>query len=128
MTPCKRCDCVSASPTATQSKICVALRPDFGMWRAGASVVILGAERGAKRALLFGRPPSDVKPVLVNGPRESSSPPNGRSFSILSFAVVGFKIAEINAPADRDRLRREIEEVYWRIGAIGSAALAHGRK
>ena len=83
----------------------VVLRSDGGA-RAGASVVIRGAETVARQALRFAAPARLVHPALVNGAAGVVVTARGRPVSVMGFTVTGSRIAAIDVLTDPDRLSR----------------------
>ena len=83
----------------------VVLRSDGGV-RAGASVVIRGAETVARQALRFAAPARLVHPALVNGAAGVVVTAGGRPVSVMGFTVTGSRIAAIDVLSDPDRLSR----------------------
>nr|WP_040750496.1 sigma-70 family RNA polymerase sigma factor [Nocardia transvalensis] len=80
----------------------ITLRADAGpgrMWE------IHGPQDAAGRALLFARPDSDVRPVLVHGAAGAVVLLAGEPAVLLAFTVVMGRIAEIDVFADPARVR-----------------------
>jgi RNA polymerase sigma-70 factor, ECF subfamily len=84
----------------------VVLRTDFGDRRPAASRVVHGAAAVARQALLFRRPDSVLHPALVNGAAGVVVTLDGQPFAVMGFTVRNGKIIEIDAIADRERVRR----------------------
>ena len=84
----------------------VVLRADFGAARPRESEVIRGAETVAGRAISFAMPHADLHPALVNGAAGVVVTVAGRPFSVMGFTVADGRIAEIDAIADPERVRR----------------------
>ncbi len=84
----------------------VVLRGDFGTRRAAASRVVRGADAVARQALMFAHPGSLLHPVLVNGAAGVVITLGGRPTTVMGFTVAAGKIVEIDAIADRERVRR----------------------
>ncbi len=82
----------------------VVLRADYG--EAGASRLIRGARSVAGGALSFSRFAPFARPALVNGAAGLVTVRDGQPLSVMGFAVVRGKIAEINVLADPERLQR----------------------
>jgi RNA polymerase sigma-70 factor (ECF subfamily) len=83
----------------------VVLRTDGGSARPQVTTVLRGPAAVARRALLFSRPSTSLRPVLVNGAAGVVVMVGERPFSVMGFTVVGGKIVEINTIADPERLR-----------------------
>ena len=83
----------------------VVLRSDGGAERA-LTARVKGAAAVAGRALMFANPAASLHPVVVNGGAGVVVTVDGRPFSLIAFTVVGGRIAEIDAIADPERLRR----------------------
>ncbi|MGA4786538.1 MULTISPECIES: sigma-70 family RNA polymerase sigma factor [Nocardia] len=79
----------------------IVLRADAG---AGGGWEIHGPRDTATRALLFARPSSDVRPVLVNGAVGAVIMFDGQPGVLLAFTVTNGRIAEIYVYADRERV------------------------
>ncbi|MFF0452613.1 sigma-70 family RNA polymerase sigma factor [Nocardia africana] len=79
----------------------IVLRADAG---AGGGWEIHGPHETAARALLFARPSSNVRPVLVNGAAGAVIRFDGQPGVLLAFTVTGGRIAEIYVYADRERV------------------------
>ena len=84
----------------------VVLRSDFGGRRPAAPVVTPGAAAVARQALAAALPGARLHPALVNGTAGMVITVNGRPFAVLGFTVTEGRIAEIDAIADPDRVRR----------------------
>jgi RNA polymerase sigma-70 factor, ECF subfamily len=84
----------------------VVLRSDFGARRPPAAGVIRGAASVAGQALLFRRPDAVLHPALVNGAAGVVVTVAGRPFAVMGFTIVEGRIAEIDAIADPQRVRR----------------------
>jgi RNA polymerase sigma-70 factor (ECF subfamily) len=84
----------------------VVLRSDMGDARPGGSVVLRGATAVTSRAIMFARPSTLVRPVLVNGAAGVIVTVGGQPVSLMGFTVVRGRIVEIDAIADPNRLRR----------------------
>src|SRR5215211_2741747 len=82
----------------------VVLRADYGAVLAGASREVRGVPAVARRAAR-GRARA-ARAALVNGAVGVAVAPRGRLLMVLGFTIKGGKIAEIDAIADPDRLRR----------------------
>jgi RNA polymerase sigma factor (sigma-70 family) len=87
----------------------VVLRIDAGARRPAASMAIHGASAVARQALT-GLAPAlravDLHPALVNGAAGLVVTVRGRPVTVMGFTVADGKIAEINAIADPERVRR----------------------
>ena len=83
----------------------VVLRSDGGAERA-LTARVEGAAAVAGRALMFANLAASLHPVVVNGGAGVVVTVDGRPFSLIAFTVVGGRIAEIDAIADPERLRR----------------------
>lgn len=79
----------------------ITLRADAGP---GTGWEIHGPRDTATRALLFARPSSDVRPVLVNGAAGAVIMFDGQPGVLIAFTVTGGRIAEIDVYADRERV------------------------
>ena len=84
----------------------VVLRSDFGARRPGAPRLVRGAAAVARQAFAGALPDAELHPVLVNGAPGVVVTVRGRPFAVMGFTVVGTTIAEIDAIADPDRVRR----------------------
>jgi RNA polymerase sigma-70 factor (ECF subfamily) len=84
----------------------VVLRSDFGPRRPAAPVVTRGAAAVARQALLGALPGAQLHPALVNGTAGVVITVKGRPFAVMGFTVTAGGIAEIDAIADPDRVRR----------------------
>ena len=86
----------------------VVLRADFGKPpRAGIPAVFHGPDAVAGLALTGARlPDAELVPVLINGAVGVIAIVGGRPFSLMGFIVVGGRIVEIDAIADRKRVTR----------------------
>jgi RNA polymerase sigma-70 factor (ECF subfamily) len=84
----------------------VVLRADFGARLPEESRVLRGAETVAGQAISFSLPHADLHPVLVNGMAGVVVTVAGRPFSVMGFTVADGRIAEIDAIADPERVRR----------------------
>ncbi|MBF5000427.1 sigma-70 family RNA polymerase sigma factor [Nocardia sp. BSTN01] len=79
----------------------IVLRADAG---AGGGWEIHGPRDTATRALLFARPSSNVRPVLVNGAAGAVIMFDGQPGVLIAFTVTNERIAEIYVYADRERV------------------------
>jgi RNA polymerase sigma factor (sigma-70 family) len=87
----------------------VVLRLDAGASRPAASLAIRGAAAVARQALsglASALPAVDLHPALVNGAAGMVVTRRGRPVTVMGFTVTGGKIAEIDAIADPERVRR----------------------
>jgi RNA polymerase sigma factor (sigma-70 family) len=84
----------------------VVLRSDFGARRPGAAKVTRGPAAVAQQALVSSLPDARLHPVLVNGAAGVVVTVHGRPFAVMGFIVSGGKIAEIDAIASPERVRR----------------------
>lgn len=82
----------------------VVLRADFAGRR--ASRVVRGPEAVASQAVMAAIPGAELVPALVNGAAGVVVVVRGRPFAVMGFTVVDDRIAEIDAIADPDRVRR----------------------
>lgn len=82
----------------------IVLRAEGGPGRAQFNAFVRGAEAVASRAMTFANPKAVLHPALVNGAAGVVVTVNGRPFSIISFTVVGGRIAAIDGIADPDRM------------------------
>jgi hypothetical protein len=81
----------------------VLLRSDGGT-RAGASIVVRGAEAVAGRALMFAGPARVARPAVVNGAAGAVVTIKGRPVSVMAFTVTEGRIVAIDALGDPERL------------------------
>src|SRR6058998_766435 len=88
----------------------VVLRSDGGA-EAALTASVEGAAAVAGRALMFANPAATLHPVVVNGGAGVVVTLDGRPISLIAFTVVGGRIAEIDAIADPERLRRLVAAV-----------------
>lgn len=84
----------------------VVLRSDGGMARRDATAVVHGAASVSGRAVMFHQPNALVRPALVNGAAGVVVTVDGEPFSVIGFTVTDGRIAEIDALADPNGLRR----------------------
>jgi RNA polymerase sigma factor (sigma-70 family) len=84
----------------------VVLRTDFGTRRPGAVKVFHGATAVAKQALIGALPGADLHPALVNGTAGMVITVHGRPYAVMGFTVADGKIAQIDAIADPERVKR----------------------
>lgn len=89
----------------------VVLRIDAGVRRPAASMVITGAAAVAGQALkglasILARPAIELRPALVNGVPGVVVTFDGRPMTVMGFIIVKGHIAEIDAIADPERVRR----------------------
>jgi ketosteroid isomerase-like protein len=87
----------------------VVLRLDTGASRPAASMMIRGATAVARQALsglTTALPVVHLRPALVNGAAGVIVTARGRPMTVIGFTVADGKIAEIDAIADPDRVRR----------------------
>src|SRR6266496_2218786 len=89
----------------------VVLRVDAGAKRPAASMVIHGAAAVARQArsglrAILARPVVDLRPVLVNGAVGEVVTLGGQPMTVMGFTVADGRIAEIDAIADPERVRR----------------------
>jgi RNA polymerase sigma factor (sigma-70 family) len=87
----------------------VVLRLDAGASRPAASLAIRGAAAVARQALsglASALPAVDLHLALVNGAAGVVVTRRGRPVTVMGFTVTGGKIAEIDAIADPERVRR----------------------
>jgi RNA polymerase sigma-70 factor (ECF subfamily) len=89
----------------------VVLRADGGTRRPAANAFVRGAEAVAGQAIRFALPNAHLHPALVNGGAGVVVTIAGRPFAVMGFTVVDGRIAEINAIADPDRVRKLAEPV-----------------
>jgi RNA polymerase sigma-70 factor (ECF subfamily) len=82
----------------------VVLRAEGGPGRPHFNAYVRGAEGVARRAMTFANPKAVLHPALVNGAAGVVVTVNGHPFSIMSFTVVGGRIAAIDGIADPDRM------------------------
>ncbi len=89
----------------------VVLRVDAGAKRPAASMVIHGAAAVARQArsglrAILARPVVDLRPALVNGAAGVVVTLGGQPMTVMGFTVADGRIAEIDAIADPERVRR----------------------
>ena len=87
----------------------VVLRLDTGARRPAASLMIRGAAavaRQAQRGLAAALRAAHLRPALVNGAAGVVVTVRGRPITVMSFTVADGKIAEIDAIADPERVRK----------------------
>jgi RNA polymerase sigma factor (sigma-70 family) len=84
----------------------VVLRTDYGTKRSGALKVFHGAPAVAKQALIGALPGAELHPALVNGTAGMVITVHGRPYAVIGFTVADGKIAEIDAIADPERVKR----------------------
>jgi RNA polymerase sigma factor (sigma-70 family) len=82
----------------------VVLRSDYGGRRPGAPKITRGARAVASQARAL--PGAELHPALVNGAAGVVITVHGRPYAVMGFTVADGKIIEIDAIADRDRVRR----------------------
>jgi ketosteroid isomerase-like protein len=82
----------------------VELRIDGGVLRAGASLVLRGAEAVAGHTATYSRLYPLVRPVLVNGAAGVVVAGRDQLFSVMAFAVTNGRITRIDALVDPERL------------------------
>jgi RNA polymerase sigma-70 factor (ECF subfamily) len=87
----------------------VVLRLDAGARRPAASLMIRGAAAVARQALSGLAPAlraAHLRPALVNGAAGVVVTMRGRPITVIGFTVADGKIAEIDAIADPERVRK----------------------
>jgi RNA polymerase sigma-70 factor (ECF subfamily) len=87
----------------------VVLRIDAGAARPAESMAIRGADAVARQALTgltSALRVARLRPALVNGAAGVVVTVRGRPFTVMGFTVVDGKIAEIDAIADPERVRK----------------------
>jgi RNA polymerase sigma-70 factor (ECF subfamily) len=87
----------------------VVVRADAGARHPDADLMIRGAAAAARQALTGLTsllPAVQIHPALVNGAAGVILTRRGRPVTVMGFTVVDGKIAEINAIADPERVRR----------------------
>jgi RNA polymerase sigma-70 factor (ECF subfamily) len=84
----------------------VVVRADGGRQRPDLSHVRRGAADVARTAMAFAQPQVVRHPVLVNGAAGVIGTVSGQPFGVMSFTVVGGKIAAIDCLVDPERLAR----------------------
>jgi RNA polymerase sigma-70 factor (ECF subfamily) len=82
----------------------VELRVDGGVRRAGASLVLCGAEAVAGHTATYSEMYPFVRPALVNGAAGAVVAPRGQLFSVMAFTITNGKITQIDALVDPERL------------------------
>ena len=83
----------------------IMVRADEASVPSGALQDVHGAREWAKQALNFSRGAKFARPALVNGTVGVVVAPRGRLFRVLTFTIVGGKIAGIEVIGDPSRLR-----------------------
>lgn len=94
----------------------VVLRIDAGGKHPAASMVVHGAEAVARRTLtglsaVIAHPAAQLRRVLVNGSAGAIFTLGGQPMTVMGFTVTEATVAEIDAIADPDRVRRMSEAV-----------------
>ena len=89
----------------------VVLRVDAGAGRPAAALLARGAAAVAKQALtglspIISRPITDLRPALINGAAGVIAIVRGQPVTVIGFTVTDSKIAEVDAVADPERVRR----------------------
>ncbi|MEN3284967.1 MAG: hypothetical protein V7607_6107 [Solirubrobacteraceae bacterium] len=84
----------------------IVLRSDGGAAHPRLTARVEGAAAVAGRAVQFANPAAHLHPLVVNGGAGVLVTLEGRPFSLMAFTVSGGRIAEIDAIADPDRVRR----------------------
>ena len=84
----------------------VVLRSDGGAARPAASLVVRGAAKVARRALMFAQPQAFVRPMLVNGAAGVLIVVGETPFAVMGFTVAAGKITAIDTLVDTARLER----------------------
>jgi RNA polymerase sigma factor (sigma-70 family) len=84
----------------------VELRIDGGALRAGASLVLHGADAVATHTATYAQLYPFVRPALVNGAAGAVVAAHGRVFSVMAFTVTNGEIAQIDALLDPERLEQ----------------------
>jgi len=87
----------------------IVLRSDGGVTDPRSTALVQGAAAVAVRALQFANPAARLHPLVVNGGAGVLVTLEGRPFSLIAFTVSGSRIAEIDAIADPDRVRRIVD-------------------
>ncbi len=82
----------------------VKLRIDGGVLRAGATLVLQGADAVAAHTATYANLSPFVRPALVSGAAGAVVAPHGRLFSVMDFTVSGGRITAIDALVDPERL------------------------
>ena len=82
----------------------VELRIDGGVLRAGASLVLRGADTVAAHTGTYRRLHPYVLPAVVNGAAGAVIAPHGRLFAVMAFTVTNGKVSQIDALLDPQRL------------------------
>jgi len=84
----------------------VVLRIDGGRLRAGASLVLHGAEAVAAHTTTYSKLHPYVVPALVNGAAGAVIAPHGEPYAVMAFTVTNGRVTAIDALLDPERLRR----------------------
>jgi RNA polymerase sigma factor (sigma-70 family) len=87
----------------------IVLRSDGGTTHPRSTALVHGAAAVAGRALQFANPAAHLHPLVVNGGAGVLATLEGRPFSLMAFTVSGGRIAEIDAIAEPDRVRRIVD-------------------
>jgi RNA polymerase sigma factor (sigma-70 family) len=82
------------------------IRADRAVVTAGAPREVRGARIWAKQALAFSRAIRFAQPALVNGTVGVVVAPRGRLFRVLTFAVAGGRITQVDVIAEPEHLRQ----------------------
>jgi RNA polymerase sigma-70 factor (ECF subfamily) len=95
----------------------VVVRIDGGELNTAASMVVTGATSVANQALIglkavFARPVIAVRPAVVNGAAGVVVTFRGRPMTVMGFTVADGMIAEIDAIADPERVRRITADLF----------------
>ncbi|MGH3154490.1 MAG: RNA polymerase sigma factor SigJ [Streptosporangiaceae bacterium] len=83
----------------------VELRIDGGVRRAGASLILRGAQAVAAYSSTYSKLYPFVRPALVNGAAGAVVAPAGRLFSVMAFTVTNGMVTQIDVLVDPERLR-----------------------
>jgi RNA polymerase sigma-70 factor (ECF subfamily) len=84
----------------------VVLRSDGGQQRAGATLLVRGAETVASRAMAYASLSPFVRPAIVNGSAGVVVAPHGKPFSVMAFTIRHGTVVAIDSLADPARLAR----------------------
>jgi RNA polymerase sigma-70 factor (ECF subfamily) len=84
----------------------VVLRADAGARRPALTHEVRGAEAVARQAMMFALPAAELRPVLINGAAGVVVLVGDQPVSVMGFTVSDGRVAEIDAIADPDRVRR----------------------
>jgi RNA polymerase sigma-70 factor (ECF subfamily) len=105
----------------------VVVRADAAASPSGASVELGGADAVAPQALSFGRRAAFARPILINGAMGVAVTRHGRLEVVLTFTLLGDRIAELGIVAEPDRLEHLRLIELDAAQPLGSDSRIHGR-